>query len=874
MDVEAKIYLERPSANVCGEEPVRIGIPFPKGFVRDAGLLRVRNDLKEEKPLQSRPLALWPDGSIKWALLDFIASVPRSSRTTYKLDRYSEGEKGRPGIAERLVLREEDEDLVVETGASEFCIPRRYFGPFRRVSIGDLNIILGEGSQTHITDESGHIHRPVVNSIVEEENGPVRLTLRVDGRFMARHRECLCLFKARLTFYNGLSLVRMEFQIHNPRAAVHLGGRWDLGDPASVLFNDLSISLYPKDGISRSQWCAESPGGIVEAPTNEWLLYQDSSGGENWNSKNHVDRKGRLQSSFRGYRVYNVENGHRKLIAQGNRANPYVKVLTSSGWIAAAIKDFWQNFPKAVRFDGDHLSFGLFPRESKGDFELQGGEQKRHTIFLDFGLLEQESLIPRMQHPVHAWVDPSWLEETKAIPYFIPENDDPNEIYVKYVSNIVEGPNSFFNKREMIDEYGWRNFGDLYADHEAVNHKGPHRLVSHYNNQYDFIYSALVHFLRTGDRRWYQLMDESARHTIDIDIYHTDEDKPAYNHGLFWHTDHYKGAETCTHRTYSRRNRGGKSYGGGPSNEHNYTSGLLYYYYLTGDAEAADAVLELADWVVGMDEGSRTFLGLLDEGPTGFATATCSREYHGPGRGAGNSVNALMDAYKLSKKRQYMTKAEELIQRCIHPQDDVEALKLEDPEYRWSYLVFLQVLGKYLEAKVELKEMDYLFFYSRDSFLHYIDWMVASEVPYKKVLNKVEIPTETWPAQDIRKCHVFHLAAKYGTPEKRSAYREKAVSFFDACLTDLLSFETAYVTRPMVILLAYGFVHSYFQKQNGLQFEFANHCHDFGTPVNFVPQRSRLAKTLGAKARVLTNDIKRGLFAQWDICRRRLPRLR
>ena len=34
-------------------------------------------------------------------------------------------------------------------------------------------------------------------------------------------------------------------------------------------------------------------------------------------------------------------------------------------------------------------------------------------------------------------------------------------------------------------------------------------------------------------------MCQLARHVVDIDIYHTTNDKSAYNHGLFWHTEHY-----------------------------------------------------------------------------------------------------------------------------------------------------------------------------------------------------------------------------------------------------------------------------------------------------------------------------------------------
>ena len=75
-------------------------------------------------------------------------------------------------------------------------------------------------------------------------------------------------------------------------------------------------------------------------------------------------------------------------------------------------------------------------------------------------------------------------------------------------------------------------------------------------------------------------MRELAAHVIDIDIYHCDRDKTAYNRGLFWHTVHYVDADTATHRSYPKA---GKVCGGGPSCEHNYTTGLMLHYFLTGD---------------------------------------------------------------------------------------------------------------------------------------------------------------------------------------------------------------------------------------------------------------------------------------------------
>src|SRR5262249_1449394 len=146
------------------------------------------------------------------------------------------------------------------------------------------------------------------------------------------------------------------------------------------------------------------------------------------------------------------------------------------------------------------------------------------------------------------------------------------------------GANSLFARREVIDEYGWRNFGDFYADHEAAYCPDPPPVVSHYNNQYDVIYGTLLQYLRTGDGRWFELADPLARHVLEIDIYHTTQDRALYSGGLFWHTEHYRDAATGTHRGFSAaKARPGQPAGGGPCAEHNYTTGLLHYYYLTGE---------------------------------------------------------------------------------------------------------------------------------------------------------------------------------------------------------------------------------------------------------------------------------------------------
>jgi hypothetical protein len=435
-------------------------------------------------------------------------------------------------------------------------------------------------------------------------------------------------------------------------------------------------------------------------------------------------------------------------------------------------------------------------------------------------------------------------ELAAVLPHFgLPEHDAPE--VAERLALIVDAQRGFAARREQIDEYGWRNWGDLYADHEAVRHPAdaPEPFVSHYNNQYDCVDALLLQFLRTGDRRWWDLAEPLARHVIDVDLYHTDEDRACYNGGLFWHTDHYLPAATATHRCFSRRN-GGKGYGGGHSDEHDYPSGLLLYHYLTGDPRAAEAVIQLAAWARDMDDGTRTVFGLLDPGPTGLATATYTPDYQGPGRGAGNSVNALCDAFALTGDRRWLDQAEAYIRRVVHPRQDLAALDLLDAERRWSYVVFLKYLIKYLELKDERGERDFTYAYARDTLLHYATWMVAHERPSTTVPEKLEFVTETWPAQDLRKAQVVEQAAAWAAPEVRPRWFAWAETTFERALRELSGFPTQDRCRPLVLTIHPGISRAWARAARDHAVAPHAHGHDFGAHAMFVPQKQRVKALL------------------------------
>ena len=797
-------------------EPVTMGLPFPQGSCVDAESLQLLDQYGRARRLQARVLDRWPDGSIRWALVDFQADVDDRVRTAYEV---LVGHAKRTTVAgPRIAASRRADRLSIDTGAACFSFAQGAAFPFAAVTVNGRPAIDTARTGLVVEDASGRTSALAIESVDVEEDGPLRAVVRCRGSVGDPQGPTRLDVIARCHFFAGSATVRMVVTIRNPHPAAHPGGYWTLGGGGSILLRDASLRLASAggDGVS-SLRCSAEPGAshaICEAP---FELYQHSSGSE--------PRGG-------GYRV---RTG--RLERPGRRACPVVSLSNQRQTISVATAHFWQNFPKAIEATHGEVVLQLFPRQHADPHEIQGGEQKTHTVYVAFGRDRVTSIpLDWCRTPLIARADPAWYCGSGAVPYLIPVAADRDRAYVALGESAVEGDDTFARKRDLVDEYGWRNFGDLYADHEAVFQTGGAPLVSHYNNQYDAIAGFGWRFLRSGDPRWWTLMTELASHVVDVDVYHTDGDKSAYNHALFWHTYHYVDAGTSTHRSYPKHPNVG---GGGPSAEHNYPAGLLLHYFLTGDPVSRETAIGLAQWVIDMDDGRQSIFRWLDRSDTGLASMTGSPLYHGPGRGAANSIVALLTGHRATGDAKFLLKAEELIRRCIHPRDDIGERNLLDAERRWFYTVFLQALGKYLDVKIELQSVDAMYQYARSSLLHYADWMVSHEYPYLDRPEILEYPTETWAAQDMRKSDVFMFAARHATGAARDRFLERAGFFFQASVSKLSSLPTRTLTRPVVLMLTNGLMHAGCPTSATAPEGPRLSAADVGVPVHFVPQKTR-----------------------------------
>ncbi len=786
-------------------EAVRCGLPFGRGLVPGTPTALTLTDAAGGVHTgQGRVLDRWPDGSVRWLLVD--AQVDHhggEAPVSYALTLT-------PAVSPRTVVQVDIDGSTtsVRSGALAWHLRPGTSFPFG-VSTAEVPLAFDHLRSGLSISAGGVEHGLRIGAVTVEDAGPVRAVVRVDAAWPAVQALAGIQVSARLHVEAGASQVRCEVTVRNTEPAVHPGGYWDLGDPHARLFEDVSLVLaWPEGDGAVSVSCSPDEAAAPVACGERVSLFQASSGGERWNYRTHVNAKGDVPLAFRGYRGESANGAW-----EGDRATPLVVAQRGDARLGVVVPQFWQNFPQAIEAGAAGVRVRLLPRQHGEPHELQPGEQKTWTVVVAWGEdAAPEGRLAWARSPLLARATPAHYCGSGALSYLLPLDENPDRDHATLVTEAIDGPQSFVAKREVIDEYGWRNFGDLYADHEGAYYTGAAPIVSHYNNQYDAVAGMALQFLRSGDVRWWQPMVDLAQHVVDIDLYHTTRDRAIYDHGLFWHSAHYMDAGRATHRAYTRAPG---IFGGGPANEHCYAAGLMLHAFLTGSTASREAAVELAQWVIDMDDGRKRVFRWLAGGDTGFASASGSPLYHGPGRGAGNAIGALLTGLQLTGERRFLDKVEALIRRCIHPADDIAARDLLNIEARWSYTVFLHALGRYLDLKGERGELDERFAYAQQALLAYARWMDTHERPYLERAAELEYPTETWAVQDLWKSEVFAFAARYAgeDDELRARCLERAEFFFRYAMTALPAMPTRTSTRPLVLLLSRGLMHGYLSRR-------------------------------------------------------------
>ena len=547
--------------------PVTSGIPFPQGALTAAENTRLLNRAGAEVPLQAAVLAEWPDGSVKWLLLDFQADVGAAGSAEYRLE-YGNGVVRREGGPRTPIEVAADGPRVeLSTGPLKLlldceapCFPGRVWidangdGVFSADeeitnprSPGSMELVTAAGTTY------GTHHGPC--SAVVEERGPLRTVVKVQGRLQAADGSRMFTYITRINAYAGKDFLRVLHTWENDRVAENFTAVRSLVLRTPLRLNDSSCTLF---GADDAAYRSNRQPTLAQLEDDEYTVAE--------------------------------QGGIRQ---RGQRAQGTVDLSDAARGLTVAMRDFWQNYPKSLGAAENSLEVGLCPPlpddryggrgevEDKLYYYLQGGEYKfkqgvsrTHELVYRFHAAGAPNSPPHLQEPLRARAPAAWYCDSKAFGDVAAADARKFPEYEQYADNCLA---NYLETRETGREYGVLNFGDWYH----VQKWG--------NIEYDTPHVFFLHYARGGDPRFFAAGEQAVRHYLDVDTCHHHADHGfvdrVYAHCIGHVGDYYP--------YYYRK--GGAQGVVEVEVDHTWVQGLLDYHLLSGDRRALEIATRVAD---------------------------------------------------------------------------------------------------------------------------------------------------------------------------------------------------------------------------------------------------------------------------------------
>jgi hypothetical protein len=729
-DLDVTLTVVNSLSTARTDEPVTSGVPIPRSLnLTDLSALRLLDGSGQPVAAQFTPLARWGGAPgdtgkpVRWLLLDFQADVPANASASYRL--VDSG--GATPTYPTLTVTDGPDAVTVDTGAAQFSIDKT---DGQLTATGLASPMFGQAS----SDGTDYTTTGPVNVAVDLD-GAMRASVRVQGAYRDTGGTPLLDHTSRYWFYAGLPTVRLFHTVENNNLCpLDEYGQLmchDIGSGGSVSAADVSLVL--PTGLSGGLTYQAAGEGTPASGdlTGDLLLYQDSSGTDHWDhyptltdwDSNPLDTRPRMQSyvSFRGYRT--TLGG--TTVESGDQAAGWLSLASNDGSWTVGVRDFWQNFPKALRASTDgSIEIGLFPDEygpASYGFNLRAGEHKTHEIWLSSSSSSSPPSVPLS--PLFAQAAAQWYVDSEAFGLTAQRNwtDWPDhEYYIDYQLDTSPDydPGSMnwypnlFTAIESTDFYGMFDYGDWPLDYEGYG-------VAPLNVKYDNDYGAWLQWMRTGDWRWFRLAEALDRHFADIDILHNLHSPRHWGDGIaFGHSYHDEDGFVNPHRNY----------GGGHPDTTFGEKGMLLTYYLTGYEKAYDSALELADCVEYRLHNDWHLCDFFPPGECsgeGYGLSDPDGMYEANSRPAANGLVIAVAAYRATADSRYLTVADVLVDwadPAAQPYIDCTTNASDSRMMRpWMLNMYLRALSDYLEMRGEFGLADT--YDAEGSYLAYGDWL-------------------------------------------------------------------------------------------------------------------------------------------------------
>jgi hypothetical protein len=345
--------------------PVTGGVPFARGALTDARMVRLAAADGRDVPLQAEVLARWPDRSVKWLLLDFQAQPGREEHFTL---HYGPNVRAGPA-AKGIEAAATKEAVTVDTGPLKLRIRSDGCGFLDELTYRDKRVFKAAGPSTGLgtgrrlnlmdaihTDSPADYHpmdrcvrnakldpsKVVVTAVKLEKPGPLHAVVVIDGRYTYRLVGSTitgtdvkgdCPFRLRVHAYAGWSLLKVEHFFYYE------------GDGDHDFVRSLALKVPLPSGWEGGTIRYIGRDGVLPAAGPLAGLYQQSADCfELWNSDGRTVR----------------------VAGRGRRFEGVLDVTTGGVGLAVGVKDFWQNHAKSLHADlrGGEVGIYLWPPEA------------------------------------------------------------------------------------------------------------------------------------------------------------------------------------------------------------------------------------------------------------------------------------------------------------------------------------------------------------------------------------------------------------------------------------------------------------------------------------------------------------------------------
>jgi YetA-like protein len=554
------------------------GVPFGRGDVAATTTFSLSAGGKN-LPLQSWPLASWPDGSIKWA--GFATVVPSLAPESLTLSFGSSTPEG------RLTVQNKDKSIIVDTGALQCSIPLA--GGTNMVDTISIEgrVIADSGKLVCILQNGPEVDageaRPrekfasLVKKVIVEQSGPVRAVVKFEGvhKGMKTGREWLP-FHVRLCFYSGQTSVRMmhtiffdgdhekdfirglgvtfnvpmreEIQNRHVRFSGRDNGLWSepiqpligRGGPSRIVKGPDGNDVYPTqlEGLRVPNRAEMSPQGVNLV--NHWAVWDDFR---------------LLQLDSHGFTIHKRTNPQSTWLysAEGERSSGFAFVGDVTGGLGIGVRNFWQSYPAELQVQNAssaaaQLTAWMWSPES-APMDLRHYDTRAHGLEASyedvqegnstpFGVARTSELmlwpsagIPSKPEcaamakagntPPLLVASPQYLHDARAFGcWSVRDASTPFRAAVE--SGLDATLRLYLDQVGERGWYGFWNYGDVMHSFDRARHMWRYDLggMAWDNSELGTDTWLWYSFLRTGRADIFRLAEAMTRHTGEVDTYH------------------------------------------------------------------------------------------------------------------------------------------------------------------------------------------------------------------------------------------------------------------------------------------------------------------------------------------------------------------